>query len=145
MHFRRFLLLCLYTTLLRWGMIFCVYIKTNFFPLPQEVTTIFSVIPLQLCHLNHQRMRLVWRQMHCYFHFFFLLSYARRGAMPSAYTAIAVESPCVVSSSDFMDHLKYKDLLVTSCSCWYMLILMICIMKKCLPIYCIEGNWCVYH
>ena len=71
MRFRRFLLLCLYTTLLRWGMIFCVYIKTNFFPLPQEVTTIFLVIPLQLCHLNHQRMRLVWRQMHCYFHFFF--------------------------------------------------------------------------
>ena len=35
--------------------------------------------------------------------FDFLFSHARRGVMPSAYIAIAVGSPCVVPSSDFMD------------------------------------------
>ena len=35
--------------------------------------------------------------------FDFLLSHARRSLMPSAYIAIAVGSPCVVSSSDFVD------------------------------------------
>ena len=35
--------------------------------------------------------------------FDFLISHARRGVMPSAYIAIAMASPCIVPSSDFMD------------------------------------------
>ena len=81
--------------------------------------------------------------------FDFLLSY-ERGVISSTYIAIAVESPCVVvSSSDLLiDHLNVKvywwRIAVVDIH-WFWWAKYLHIMKKHLPIYCVEGGWCVYH
>ena len=54
-----------------------------------------------------------------------LLSHVRRGFIPNAYIAIAVGSPVLFHLLIWwISHLEYKDLSVTSRSCWYMLTLM---------------------
>ena len=126
MYLRRFFLLCPYTALLRWG-IFCVYIVTIFFPSSSRSDHHYlfvSTVPMPLrssAHTTCLKVDALLRSFHVF------LSHAKRGVMSSAYIAIPVASTCVGPVPLlilWIVQLEYKDLLVTSSSCWYMLTLM---------------------
>ena len=126
MYLRRFFLLCPYTALLRWG-IFCVYIVTIFSPFSSRSDHHYlcvSTVPMPLkssAHTTCLEVDVLLRSFHVF------LSHAKRGVMPSAYIAIPVASSCVgpvLLLILWIVQLEYEDLLVTSSSCWYMLILM---------------------
>ena len=156
MYLRRFLLLCLYTALLRWGMIFLhLHYSQIFFLLLHEVTTIFffffmdSTVPVPF----KSSVNATYLEADALLpSFYFLISHARRGLMPSAYIAIAMMSPCTLYCP-FLWFYGSPTLNIKICclqvavvvTCWYWWVKSFCIAKKYFPIYCIEGIWSVYH
>ena len=80
---------------------FCVYIITKFFPSSSRSDHHFfgdSTVPMPLKSSASANCLEADSLLP-----YFLLSHARGGVILRAYIAIAVGSPCVVSSFDFMD------------------------------------------
>ena len=117
----------------------------------------FLVIPLYLWHLNHQQMRQVWRQMYFHLRLIFYLAVQEEvlcqvRILPLLWGHLMLFPLLIlwIAHLEYKYNYKYKyNLLVTSIAvvdiCWYWWAKCFCIVKKCLPIYCIEGIWCVYH
>ena len=104
---------------------FCVYIITNVFSFFFKKWPPFLVILLYICHLNHQQMRLVGRQMHCYLHLIFYPGLQKEALcqeriLPMLWGHLVLFPLLIL----WIVYFEYKELLVTNSSCWYMLILM---------------------
>ena len=106
-------------------MIFLRLHYNHFFPSSSRSDHLFLVILLYLCHLNHQRMRLVWSQMSFYFRLIFYLAMQeevlfRVSVLTLLWGHLMLFSLLIL----WIAHLEYKYLLVTNSSCCHTLILM---------------------